>query len=107
MEAALTVLGADTTYASQLDAVGREWFGPRWLGVHAQDVLAPVTRDGVGVANTGKAEWLDAPQRRCESRAVVALAVVRSEHRLAWPRSIALAHTFHHLFQAPRNLGVG
>ena len=55
MEAALAVLGADTTYASQLDTVGREWFGSRWLGVHAQDVLAPVTRDGVGIANTGKA----------------------------------------------------
>ena len=55
MEAALTVLGADTTYASQLDAVGREWFGPQWLGVHAQDALAPVARDGVGIANTGKA----------------------------------------------------
>ena len=55
MEAALAVLGADTTYASQLDAVGRGWFGPLWLGVHAQDVLAPVARDGVGIANTGKA----------------------------------------------------
>ena len=55
MEAALAVLGADTTYASQLDAVGRAWFGSRWLGVHAQDALAPVSRDGVGIANTGKA----------------------------------------------------
>ena len=55
MEAALAVLGADTTYASQLSAVGSEWFGPLWLGVHAQDALAPVTRDGVGIANTGKA----------------------------------------------------
>ena len=55
MEAALAVLGADTTYASQLNAVGREWFGPLWLGVHAQDVLAPVFRDGVGIVNTGRA----------------------------------------------------
>ena len=55
MEAALAVLGADTTYASQLNAVGRAWFGPRWLGVHAQDVLAPVARNGVGIANTGRA----------------------------------------------------
>ena len=37
MEASLAVLGADTTYASQLDAVGRAWFGARWLGVYAQE----------------------------------------------------------------------
>ena len=55
MHAALTVLGRDTTYASQLDAVGREWFGRRWLGVYAQDTQPPVARDGVGVANTGRA----------------------------------------------------
>ena len=55
MEAALAVLGADTTFASQLEAVGRGWFGSRWLGVHAQDALAPVFRDGVGIVNTGRA----------------------------------------------------
>ena len=35
--------------------MGSAWLGPRWLGVHAQDVLAPIARDGVGIANTGRA----------------------------------------------------
>jgi hypothetical protein len=35
--------------------VGRSWFPAQWLGVHAQDTLPPVGRDGVGIANTGLA----------------------------------------------------
>ena len=81
MEAALAVLGADTTYASQLNAVGRAWFGPRWLGVHAQDVLAPVARDGVGIANAGKAPPAGA---RIGQRAGSGRSATRSEQCIAF-----------------------
>ena len=35
--------------------MGRAWFGARWLGVYAQDTMPSVSRDGVGIANTGRA----------------------------------------------------
>ena len=55
MKDALAVLGSDTTWQSQLDAVGARWFGSAWKGCWACDQLPTVAADGVGIANTGRA----------------------------------------------------
>ena len=55
LEAALAALGHDTTWQSQLNAVGATWFGAGWRGCWACDRLPAVGADGVGVANTGRA----------------------------------------------------
>ena len=52
---ALAALGSDTTWQSQLNAVGGAWFGAGWRGCWACDQLPSVGADGVGVANTGRA----------------------------------------------------
>ena len=39
MDAAIGLLGHDVTYSSQLDAVGKQWFGAQWGGVHSRSGL--------------------------------------------------------------------
>ena len=59
------LLGKRTTYASDIDRVGRQHFGPRWGGVLARDTLPPPGHMRAYVVNTDEStgrgvHWLAA-----------------------------------------------